>query len=115
MIIRECEQLDSVVVGKGSFTKHPTRESLARCKSLNNSKDVPIVDCGSLKEIMIGALSFSDYCNMFELKSMNVMLWNNDKDLPMLEKVVIGDENEVSMNFLFLHSFSIQSESDVAC
>lgn len=74
VIIRECEQLDSVVVGKGSFTKHPKLETFARCKSLNNSKDVSIVDCGSLKEIMIGALSFSDYCNMFELKCMNVMI-----------------------------------------
>lgn len=71
--IKECEQLSGVIVGEASFTKHPTYESLSRCKSLNNSKDVSIMDCCSLKEIIIGTLSFSDYCNMFELKSMIIM------------------------------------------
>ena len=73
-------KLRSVVIGENSFTAHPN--SFGN----NPNRFFFLRGCGSLKELMIGRYSFSDYAT-FEIENV-----------PSLEVISIGDVNEASYN-----------------
>ena len=76
-------KLRSVVIGENSFTAHPN--SFGN----NPNRFFFLRGCGSLKELMIGRYSFSDYAT-FEIENV-----------PSLEVISIGDVNEASYNMYF--------------
>ena len=81
-IINGLNQLESIVIGKNSFTlsKNSYDERLNR--------EFHVTDCASLRELIIDRYSFSDY-HIFEL--------NN---LPNLKSITIGSSSE-SFNFYY--------------
>ena len=73
-------KLKSVVIGENSFTAH------SNSFGNNPNRFFFLRGCGSLKELMIGRYSFSDYAT-FEIENV-----------PSLEVISIGDVNEASYN-----------------
>ena len=84
-------QLESVVVGKNSFTKHKNG-------SVNdkNSKFY-LMNCSMIRELKMGCFSFSSYC---------VCMIEN---VPSLEVIEMGELHEWSRNF-FYASLELKSE-----
>ena len=89
-IINGLNQLESIVIGKNSFTlsKNSYDERLNR--------EFHVTNCSSLRELSIDRYSFSDY-HIFEL--------NN---LPNLKTVTIGSSSE-SFNFYYVETVEFSS------
>ena len=81
VVIDGLKYLESVVVGECSFRKEEMITNQPTCRSLH------LINCDSLKDLTIGAFSFSDY-SVFEIDHV-----------PSLESLEIGDLNEESYNF----------------
>ena len=81
VVIDGLKYLESVVVGECSFRKEEMITNQPTCRSLR------VINCASLKDLTIGAFSFSDY-STFEIDHV-----------PSLESLEIGDLNEESYNF----------------
>ena len=81
VVIDGLKYLESVVVGECSFRKEEMVTNQPTCRSLH------LINCDSLKDLTIGAFSFSDY-SVFEIDHV-----------PSLESLEIGDLNEESYNF----------------
>ena len=81
VVINGLNYLESVVVGECSFRKEDMITNQPTCRSLR------VINCASLKDLTIGAFSFSDY-SAFEIDHV-----------PSLESLEIGDLNEESYNF----------------
>ena len=76
-------QLESVLIGKNSFTKHKNG-----C-SYSPNRHFYLRNCERLKELKIGCYSFSDY-SVCEIDT-----------LPSLEVIEMGELNEESNNFWY--------------
>ena len=81
VVIDGLKYLEIVVVGECSFRKEEMITNQPTCRSLH------LINCDSLKDLTIGAFSFSDY-SVFEIDHV-----------PSLESLEIGDLNEESYNF----------------
>ena len=84
-------RLESVVIGKNSFTKSSDGNDPNRHFYLKN--------CGRIRELKIGCFSFSDYmvCEI--------------ENVPSLEVIEMGDLNGSSYNFLYA-SLELKSDCD---
>ena len=85
------DRLESVVIGKNSFTKHKNSYGY------NSNRHFYLKNCERLTELKIGCGSFSDY-SVCEIESV-----------PSLEVIEMGDLNEASYSF---HSASLELKSD---
>ena len=90
LIINGLNQLESIVIGKNSFTlsKNSFDERINREFQLTN--------CASLRELSIDRYSFSDY-HIFELNS-----------LPNLKSITIGSSS-TSYNFYYVENVEFSS------
>ena len=89
-IINGLNQLESIVIGKNSFTlsKNSYDERLNR--------EFHVTNCASLRELIIDRYSFSDY-HIFELNS-----------LPNLKSITIGSSS-TSYNFYYVENIEFSS------
>ena len=87
-------QLESVVVGKNSFTKHKNG-------SVNNKNSkFYLMNCSMIRELKMGCFSFSSYC---------VCMIEN---VPSLEVIEMGKLNAESFNFYYAN-FQLKSNDDM--
>ena len=86
-------QLERVMIGENSFTKHKND-----C-SYSPNRHFYVKDCERLRELKMGCYSFSDY-SVCEIENV-----------PSLEVIEIGKMNEDSFNFLYA-SLELKSDSE---
>ena len=86
------DRLESVVIGKNSFTKKKNTYGW------NPNRHFYLKDCERLKELKIGCYSFSDY-SVCEIENV-----------PCLEVIEVGELKEESFNFYWA-SLELKSES----
>ena len=77
-------RLKSIKIGNNSFTQKKNSSGNDKSKSFH------ILNCESLKSILIGEGSFSDFGGEFELKN-----------LPQLQSIQIGTDGRYSINFCY--------------
>ena len=85
------DQLESVVIGKNSFTKHKNSYGY------NSNRHFYLKNCERLRELKIGHNSFCDY-SVCEIENV-----------PSLEVIEMGELNEGSWSF---HTASLELKSD---
>ena len=85
--------LESVVIGKNSFTRH--KNSCGK----DPNRHFQLKNCERLRELKIGCYSFNDY-SVCEIEN-----------LPSLEVIEMGELNKVSINFHYA-SLELRSDSD---
>ena len=89
-IINGLNQLETIVIGKNSFTL--SENSYGK----RTNREFHVTDCSSLRELSIDRYSFSDY-HIFELNS-----------LPNLKTVTIGSAS-TSLNFYYVENVEFSS------
>ena len=89
-IINGLNQLETIVIGKNSFTLSENSYSE------RTNREFHVTDCSSLRELSIDRYSFSDY-HIFEL--------NN---LPNLKTITIGSAS-TSLNFYYVENVEFSS------
>ena len=87
------DRLESVVIGKNSFTKHKNRYGY------NSNRHFYLKNCERLEELKIGCYSFSDY-SVCEIDNV-----------PSLKVIEMGQVNKDSYNF-FHASLELKSDSE---
>ena len=87
------KQLESVVIGKNSFTKHKN------VYGNDSNRHFYLKNCERLRELKIGWYSFSDY-TVCEIENV-----------PSLEVIEIGELNKSSFNFYYA-SLELKSDSE---
>ena len=92
-IVNGLNQLISIHIGMNSFTK--SRKSRAE----RWNREFHVKNCESLRELMIGRYSFSDYC-VFDLSN-----------LPQLRTISIGTYQQ-SYNFYYAYDVPLISENE---
>ena len=89
-------RLESVVIGKSSFTKHKNRWY----PSVNPNRHFYLKNCERLRELKMDCYSFSDY-SVCEIENV-----------PSLEVIEMGKLNEWSCNFCYA-SLELKSDSQI--
>ena len=89
-VIDEMHELQTLKIGKNSFTNKPNSKVIDYLRSAH------ILNCEKLETIEIGQYSFSDYAGEFELKN-----------LPALKTLEIGELSK-SSNCFYFASFSVR-------
>ena len=89
-------RLESVVIGKSSFTKHMNRWY----PSVNPNRHFYLKNCERLRELKMDCYSFSDY-SVCEIENV-----------PSLEVIEMGKLNEWSCNFCYA-SLELKSDSQI--
>ena len=87
------KQLENVVIGKDSFTKHKNSD----WPSYDANRHFYLKNCERLRELKMGNHSFVDY-SVCEIENV-----------PSLEVIEMGELNEVSFNFCYA---SLELKSD---
>ena len=89
----EMENLERVVIGRGSFTNHP------KDAFRDPSREFHLKDCPRVRELRIGGYSFSDF-GVCEIENV-----------PLLESVSMGDlkENHCCYSFYYASSLVLRS------
>ena len=101
VILIGLSKLESVVIGKNSFTKHKIVYFYEYSSAEDNdfNRHFYLKDCEQLKELKIGRYSFFDF-TVCEIANV-----------PSLEVIEMGELNERSWNFYYA-SLELKSDGD---